>query len=152
MFKFDTNSRVFNIGLLAVFFVALPIHAAQAAAACVVAKKMGDSLALEWVADAAISAEEAVNQAKEKLRQAGHGKDRYVDLFAQANTDLPHAYTLIVKTSYKNARGKSRTSYGCGFSTVSYSDAQWAALRDLQAYSWGWTPSRGFEVLEQFRF
>jgi len=152
MVKSVKNLRVFSGGLLAIVIAALPPQAAQAAAACVVAKKMGDSLALEWVADAAVSAEDAVNQAKAKLRRAGYGKDRYVDLFAQANTDLPHAYALIVKTSYKNARGKSRTSYGCGFSAESYSDAQWSALRDLQAYSWGWTPSRGFEVVEQFKF
>jgi len=125
---------------------------AAAGAACVVAKKMGNSLALEWVADSGLDVEAAVAQAEQKLERAGYGADRYEDLFPQANTELPHAYVIIVKTSYLNARGRVRVSYGCGFSAESYTEAQWAALRDLQSYSWGWTPDKGFEVIERFRF
>ena len=139
-------------GVLVLCLSLLSSAQVDAAGACVVAKRMGDSLALEWLAQPGITVQQAVNEAERLLQEQGYGKDRYEDVFAQANTDLPHAYALIVKTSYKNARGKSRTSYGCGFSAESYSDAQWSALRDLQAYSWGWTPSRGFEVVEQFKF
>jgi len=123
-----------------------------AAGACVVVKKMGDSLAVEWVAQSGSTVEAAVNEAKRRLRDQGYGRDRYEGLFAQANTELEHAHMIIVRSRYPNARDKPRTSYGCGFSIENPTEAEWAALRDLQSYSWGWVPSKGYEVVERLHY
>jgi len=125
---------------------------AQAGAACVVAKKHGNSLAIEWAAHPDASVELLVQELKRRLREQGYGQDRYEDLFPQANTDLAHGHVVIVRTEYVNARGKPRVSYGCGYSDQSAHEAEWAALRDLQSYSWGWVPSKGHEVIGQFRY
>lgn len=138
--------------LLSALLFLIPLSPALAGAACVVAKKHGNSLAIEWVAEPAAGVQQAIDVAKQRLQQQGYGKDRYEDLFPQANSELPHAYVIIVKTVYANARGKQRTSYGCGFDAASYAEAQWAAFRDLQSYSWGWTPEKGYEVMEKFRY
>ncbi len=124
----------------------------SAAGACVMVKKMGDSLAVEWVAQPGSTVEAAVNEAEQRLRDQGYDRDRYTGLFAQANTELEHAYMVIVRSQYPNARGKPRTSYGCGFSTENSTEAEWAALRDLQSYSWGWVPSKGYEVVERLHY
>ncbi len=136
---------VIGVGL----FTASQVHAAGA---CVVAKRMGDSLAFEWLAQPGITVQQAVNEAERLLQEQGYGRDRYEDVFAQANTELEHGYLIIVKAQYPNARGKTRTSYGCGFSDQNATEAEWAALRDLQSYSWGWVPSKGYEVVERIRF
>ena len=124
----------------------------QAAAGCVVAKKQGNSLAIEWLAQSGATVEAVVEEAKRRLREQGFGKDRFEDLFPQANTQLEHAYVIIVRTEYANARGRQRVSYGCGFSAASENEAEWEALRDLQSYSWGWVPSKGYEVVERSRY
>ncbi len=129
-----------------------PLPSVYAGAACVVVKKHGDSLAIDWLAEPFTPVEAAIATVKQRLRRDGYGKDRYEGLFPQANTDLDHAYVVIVKTRYLNARGKPRVSYGCGFDAGSYYEAEWAALRDLQSYSWGWTPDKGHEVFKQFRY
>ena len=119
----------------------------MAGAACVVAKKMGDSKAIEWV-HSSESAETALVQAKQKLRQRG-----YKDLFPQVTTELEHAYVIVVKSDYKNTRGKQRTSYGCGFSEKSYNEALWAAIRNLQSYAWGWKPDReGYKISDKQQY
>jgi hypothetical protein len=59
---------------------------------------------------------------------------------------------VIVKTTYTTLTGRSRTSYGCGYSPRSASEAQQAALHDLRNYSWGWKPEFGFEVVESLRY
>ncbi len=124
----------------------------QASGACVVVKNMGDSLAIEWVARPGITVEAAVSEAERRLAGQGYGRDRYEDLFSQANTALEHAHLIIVRSQYPNARGRQRTSYGCGFSTENPTEAEWAALRDIQSYSWGWVPSKGYEVIERLRY
>jgi hypothetical protein len=123
----------------------------QAGAACVVAKRLGDSLAIEWIASPQESAATALDKAKKKLLEQGY-RSKGQDVHAQANTELPHAYMVIVKTHYTNATGRTRTSYGCGYSSRSSSEAEQAALYDLRNYSWGWRPEFGYEVLEALRY
>ncbi|MEN8178485.1 MAG: hypothetical protein ABFS39_07670 [Pseudomonadota bacterium] len=123
----------------------------QAGASCVVAKKLGNSLALEWVAAESESAESATHKAKQKLLEQGlHGK--YQDVHPQASSDLPHAHVVIVKTEYKTRIGKNRTSYGCGFSAHSAEHARDVAVYNLRNYSWGWKPEFGYQVQEKFSY
>lgn len=118
-----------------------------AGAACVIAKKMGNSEAIEWTYSPE-SAEVALYQAKQKLREQG-----YKYLFPQATSELNHAYVVIVESSYKSSRGKDRISYGCGFSAQSYDEALWAAIRNLQAYAWGWKPDReGYKIRDKKQY
>ncbi len=126
--------------------LSLPGHT-LAGAACVIVKEQGDSKAIEWT-HSPESAEAALDQAKQRLRQQGH---KY--LFPQATTTLKHAYVVIIESHYKNARGRDRTSYGCGFSSKSYDDALWAAIRNLQSYAWGWKPDReGYKIIEKRKY
>ncbi len=124
---------------------------AQAGASCVVAKKLGNSLAIEWVAGEGESAASATQKAQERLLQQGlHGK--YQDAHPQASTELPHGHMVIVKTAYQTVIGRSRTSYGCGYSTRSPEEAEQAALYDLRNYSWGWKADFGYEVFKRLNF
>jgi hypothetical protein len=42
---------------------------------------------------------------------------------------------------------------GCGFHAKSYQAAELDAVRDLQAYFWGWKPDQhGYEVLRKFQY
>lgn len=134
-------------------------YAFKGGAACVMAKWQGNTLdyALVTGKDHPLDAQEAAEQI---LREKGYDdymKDsrfKNVDiLHSQAVTPLPHAYVIVIKSTYKTARGKDRTSYGCGFSSSSYRDAEWAAVRDMQAYSWGWKPDKdGYELVEQLKY
>jgi hypothetical protein len=118
---------------------------------CVVAKRQGDSLAIEWEVSPTESAASALAKVTQKLIDQGFRK-KGQDVHTQASTDLPHAYLVIVKTVYTTVRGKSRTSYGCGFSPRSLADAEQAALYNLRNYSWGWKPEFGYEVIENTRY
>jgi hypothetical protein len=120
-------------------------------AACVVAKRQGDSLAIEWIASPEISATEAVTQASDKLISQGY-RTKGQDVHAQANTELPHAYLVIVKTRYTTLTGRERTSYGCGYSARSAAEAEQAAVYDLRNYSWGWKPEFGYEIVQKQRY
>jgi hypothetical protein len=141
-------------GLCVVALVLLAFTSANllAAAACVVAKKQGSSLAVEWTARPGVAVDTLVEEAKQRLRERGFGRERYEGLFPQANSPLEHGHLIVVRTRYPNARGRLRVSYGCGFSDVSEREAEWAALRDLQSYSWGWVPSKGYEVIDRSRY
>ncbi|MCW8908164.1 MAG: hypothetical protein OQL28_13005 [Sedimenticola sp.] len=116
---------------------------ASGGAACVIAKKLGDSLDIAWATGAG-SVSDAISQAKQELRKRG-----YPDLFPQANSDQPHGWMVIVKTGYRNARGRPRTSYGCGFNTRSATAAEQDAVDNLRSYSWGWRPDFGYQVIEK---
>ncbi|MET0106008.1 MAG: hypothetical protein ABW072_12835 [Sedimenticola sp.] len=123
-------------------------------AACVMAKWQGNTLDYVLVygkSHPAIAQEEGEKILKER------GYDNYKAnvsiLHHQANTNLPHAYVIVVKTSYKTRRGKDRTSYGCGFSHAHFNHALVMALWDLKAFSWGWDEEKhGYEVIEQLRY
>ena len=129
----------------------LPLADAWAGGSCVVAKRLGNSLAIEWVASSTESAESALRQAKQRLLDQGYRK-KGQDVHAQASSDLAHAYLVIVKTVYTTTLGSERTSYGCGFSARSANAAEQAALYDLRNYSWGWKPEFGYEVVEKVRY
>jgi hypothetical protein len=138
-------------GALLVILGVLIQSSAWAGGSCVVAKRQGDSLAIEWVASSTDSAESALAKAKQRLLDLGYRK-KGQDVHAQSSTDLPHAYLVVVKTVYTTLLGKPRTSYGCGFSSRSSAEAEQAALYDLRNYSWGWKPEFGYEVVDKIRF
>ena len=141
--------------LTALLAVALPIlltaNQACAGAACVVAKRLGDSLAIEWVAGPDESAASAIDKASRKLVGQGY-RSKGQDVHPQADSELPHAYMAIVKTRYTTLTGRSRTSYGCGYSPRSAAEAEREAVYDLRNYSWGWKPAFGYEVMKAFRY
>lgn len=124
---------------------------AMAGASCVIAKRLGDSLAIEWVASPNESVESAIYKAKQKLLDQGYRK-KGQDVHAQASSGMRHAQMVIVKTTYTTLTGRTRTSYGCGYSPRSAAEAEQAALYDLRNYSWGWKPEKGYEVMESFRY
>ena len=138
------------VGVLALSGL-LSVSQVQAGAACVVAKRLGDSLAIEWVAGVEQNAAIAIEQAQQRLVERGY-RNKGQDVHAQASTELPHAHLVIVKTRYTTATGRARTSYGCGYSPRSTADAEHAAVYDLRNYSWGWRPEYGYEVIERTRF
>ncbi|MEW8507513.1 MAG: hypothetical protein AB2598_12485 [Candidatus Thiodiazotropha sp.] len=135
------------LGLTALFWAV----EVSAGAGCAVAKRLGDSLAIEWVAAADESVESAIFKAKQKLLDQGYRK-KGQDVHAQASTGMRHAYMVIVKTTYTTLTGRTRTSYGCGYSPRSTREAEQAALYDLRNYSWGWKPELGHEVVESLRY
>ena len=118
-----------------------------AGGACAIAKELGNSLAIEWVAK-----EDAVEKAKQLLRQKGFTKKKLRDLHVQASTSLPHGFIVIIKSGYKTVRGKDRTSYGCGFSHRSSAEAEQIAVKNLSSYSWGWKPEFGYELHARHQF
>lgn len=127
---------------------------AAGSAACVMAKWQGNTLdyALVTGKSHVLESQEA---AEALLRRKGYTSYRVnVDvLHPQALSNLPHAYAVVIKSSYKTSRGKDRTSFGCGFAADSRESALWAAMRDLQSHSWGWKPDRdGYEIVEQTRY
>lgn len=140
-----------GLAILTALPILLVSNQTEAGAACVVAKRLGNSLAIEWVAAPGESAGSALDKAERKLLGQGY-RTRGQDVHAQANTELPHAYVAIVKTQYTTATGRTRTSYGCGYSPRSAAGAEQAAIRDLRNYSWGWKPAFGYEVMEAFRY
>lgn len=125
-----------------------------AGAACVMAKWQGNTLdyALRIVEGNAAAAQKAANEA---LRERGYDRFKgHLDVrHPQAVSDLPHGHAVVIKTTYRNGRKKERVSYGCGFAATGVDDALWSAMRDLQAYSWGWKPDlHGYEVIEQRQY
>ncbi len=146
--------------LIAALTFAIPLPAALAAApavpggaACVMAKWQGNTLdyALVYGEAHPVDAQETAAQL---LRQRGTARYGNVDiLHPQAWSALPRAHVVVLKTSYRTLRGRTRTSYGCGFAADSHEAALWAAMRDLQTHSWGWKPDRdGYQVVEQLRY
>ena len=127
---------------------------AAGGAACIMAKWRGNTLdyALAYGKDHPVEAQE---EAQAVLESRGYGdfKHHVNVLHPQALSNLPHAYAVVIRSRFETPLGIERTSYGCGFSRGSYEAAQWEAIRDLQAYSWGWKPDRdGFEVVERLRY
>lgn len=120
-----------------------PVSSNSGGAACVVAKTQGNSLDIAWIIGAQ-SVADAIDQARQLLRERG-----FKQLFPQANSSQSHGWMVIVKTVYSNSRGRKRTSYGCGFSSLSAAAAENNALVDLQSYSWGWRPELGHQVVEK---
>ncbi|MCW8890409.1 MAG: hypothetical protein OQL20_07115 [Sedimenticola sp.] len=115
-------------------------------AACVVAKKLGNSLAIEW-ATGEPSVSHAIDKAKLALNKQG-----YEYVFPQANSPTKHGWMIIIKTRYRTYTGRERISYGCGFDPLSIEAAEQRALSNLRSYSWGWKPNLGYEVIEKSQY
>lgn len=143
------NATMFCV--LAVIFLSAP-HTSVAGGVCIVAKELGNSLAIEWVASEKDTVTGATEKAKASLQQQGFTKKKLQDLHVQASTSLMHAHMIIIKTSYKTQIGKLRTSYGCGFSHISLANAERVAVDNLRSYSWGWKPEFGYEIYARFNY
>ncbi len=111
-----------------------------------VAKKLGNSLAIEWaVGEASVAA--AIEKATRRLSLGG-----YENTFPQATSDISHGWLVVIQTQYKTYTGRIRTSYGCGLSPTSVEEATRLATEDLRSYSWGWKTQYGFQTLESLEF
>lgn len=146
--------------LLSMLAASWPVLAAPAAprsggAACVMAKWQGNTLDFALAIGAADPAT-AQSVAEQELRDKGY--HRYPPhnvsiLHHQAVTNLASAFVVVIRSDHHDARGRPRTSFGCGFSGRSFEDALWAAIRDLQSHSWGWKPDlHGYRVVRQLRY
>ena len=59
----------------------------------------------------------------------------------------------MIRSEFQYWRGKPRSAMGCGFSAVSYKEAEYDAVRDLQAYCWGWKPDQhGYKLVKKLRY
>ncbi len=121
-------------------------HYEAGGSACVVAKKLGNSMAIQW-ATGEPSVAEAIDKAKQELNNQG-----YEFVFPQSNSNFRHGWIVIIKTRYRTYTGRERTSYGCGFDQLTVEAAEQRALSNLRSYSWGWKPSLGYEVIEKNQY
>jgi hypothetical protein len=95
----------------------------------------------------------AQEAAEDELRAKGYADYyRHLDVMrAQNLTDLEHAYVIVIRSEFRDIRGKDRSAMGCGFSAASHLEAEFDAVRDLQAHYWGWKPDvHGYQVLRKF--
>ena len=140
------------IGIYMLIHLLLASYPATAGGACAVAKELGNSLAVEWIAQDGETSASATEKAKDLLQKKGFTKKKLRDLHIQASTSIPHGYMVIIKSSYKTRIGKERTSYGCGFNRQAPAAAEQAAIRNLRSFSWGWKPEFGYELHARHRF
>ena len=123
-------------------------------AACVMAKYQGQTLDYALVYGKPHPAE-AQDAAKDELRQKGFADyQKHLDVMrAQNLSNEDHAYVIVIRSEFEDWRGKDRSAMGCGFSTQSYRGAELDAVRDLQAYFWGWKPDQhGYQVVRQLKY
>ena len=140
--------------LLLALCLAAPIAVGAGGAACVMAKHQGQTLDYALVVGAGHPSE-AQDAATRELRAKGYGDyGPRLDLIrAQNLTDLDQAYVLVIRSEFEDLRGRPRSAMGCGFSAVSYAEAEWDAIRDLQAHFWGWKPDQhGYDVVRRVRY
>jgi hypothetical protein len=98
---------------------------------------------------------EAQEAAQDELRKKGYANYyKNLDVMrAQNLSNLDHAYVIVIRSVFKDVRGRDRSAMGCGFSAISYTDAEWDAVRDLQVYFWGWKPDQhGYEVVRKLQY
>lgn len=140
--------------VLCVGFVLLSQSALAGGAACVMAKYQGQTLdyALAHGRPHPAGAQEA---ARQELRAKGYA-DYLSNLDVMRAQNLSkddHAYVIVIRSEFKDWRGKDRSAMGCGFNAQSYRGAELDAVRDLQAYFWGWKPDQhGYKVLRKFQY
>lgn len=123
-------------------------------AACVMAKYQGETLdyALVHGKTHPVQAQEA---AQDELRKKGYASYlKNLDVMrAQNLSNLDSAYVIVIRSEFADVRGKPRSAMGCGFHAASYRGAELDAVRDLQAYFWGWKPDQhGYKVVRKFRY
>jgi len=136
----------------AVMLTAHPAHAGGAA--CVMAKYQGETLDYALVYGKSHPAE-AQEAAQHELRAKGYANYlKNLDVMrAQNLSDLEHAHVIVIRSEFRDVRDKPRSAMGCGFSTRSYQGAELDAVRDLQAYFWGWKPDQhGYQVVRKFQY
>ncbi len=123
-------------------------------AACVMAKYQGRTLDYALV-HGRLHPAEAQEAAMAELRQKGYADyERHLDVMrAQNLSNQDHAYVIVIRSEFRDVRGRPRSAMGCGFHPRSYREAELDAVRDLQAYFWGWKPDQhGYEVVRQFQY
>lgn len=123
-------------------------------AACVMAKYQGQTLDYALFHGMAHPSQ-AQEAAEAELR--GKGYADYLDhldvMRAQNLSNLDHAYVIVIRSEFKDVRDKPRSAMGCGFSGVSWADAELDAVRDLQVHFWGWKPDQhGYQLVRQFQY
>jgi hypothetical protein len=146
------RSRLLNLCLSVCLLSAQTVLAGGAA--CVMAKYQGETLdyALVYGKAHPVEAQEA---AEDLLREKGYASYlKNLDVMrAQNLSSLDHAYVIVIRSEFEDARGKPRSAMGCGFSAVSYTEAEYDAVRDLQAYFWGWKPDQhGYTLVQKLRY
>jgi hypothetical protein len=132
----------------------LPAAAWAGAAACVMAKHQGQTLDYAVVVGAGHPAD-AQEAAIAELRAKGYAEyGPGLDLIrAQNLTNLPQAFVTVIRSEFEDQRGRPRSAMGCGFSALSQGEAEWDAVRDLQAHFWGWKPDQhGYQVVRRLRY
>jgi len=140
--------------LIPMLIVPLGQVAHAGGAACMMAKYQGQTLDHALVYGRSHPAE-AQAAAADELRRKGYADyHSHLDVIrAQNLSNLDRAYVIVIRSEFKDTRGKARSAMGCGFSGDSYRDAELDAVRDLQAYFWGWKPDlHGYELVRQFQY
>lgn len=144
-----------SMRLTASILIVLLGHVAHAGgAACVMAKYQGQTLDYALVYDRS-HPDEAQQAASDELRQKGYAEHagRLDVMRAQNLSNLDRAYVIVIRSEFRDRRGKARSAMGCGFSEDSYREAELDAVRDLQAYFWGWKPDlHGYELVRRFQY
>ena len=144
-----------RVACLSSLMVALLVGSVHAGgAACVMAKFQGETLNYALVVGKAHPFE-AQEAAEDELRAKGYADyAKHLDVMrAQNLSNLEHAHGIVIRSEFRDWRGKDRSAMGCGFAPGSYQAAELDAVRDLQAYFWGWKPDQhGYEVVRKFRF
>lgn len=140
--------------LMLVVLVLSGAHVYAGGAACVMAKYQGQTLdyALDYGKSHPSQAQET---AQAELRSKGYADYlKHLDVMhAQNLSDLDHAYVMVIRSEFADSRGKARSAMGCGFSSASYRAAELDAVRDLQAYFWGWKPDlHGYQMVRKFQY
>jgi len=123
-------------------------------AACVMAKYQGETLdyALIYGKSHPSEAQEAAEAELAAKGFASYLKNLDV-MRAQNLSALDSAYVIVIRSEFKDVRGKPRSAMGCGFSAASYKEAEYDAVRDLQAYFWGWKPDQhGYDLVQHLRY
>jgi hypothetical protein len=123
-------------------------------AACVMAKYQGQTLDYA-LAYGQLHPDDAQEAAKAELRARGYADYlRHLDVMrAQNLSNLDHAHVIVIRSEFKDPRDRDRSAMGCGFSAESYREAEWDAVRDLQAHFWGWKPDQhGYQVVRKLHY
>lgn len=122
--------------------------------ACVMAKYQGETLDYALVYGKS-HPDEAQEAAKAELTAKGYADyKRHLDVMrAQNLTNLDHAHVIVIRSEFDDWRGRPRSAMGCGFSAKSFVEAEYDAVRDLQAHFWGWKPDQhGYQLVRKFRY
>lgn len=136
------------------FLISLPGAVVAGGAACVMAKYQGQTLDYALVVGKEHPVE-AQDEAEAELREKGYADYlKNLDVMrAQNLSSLEHAYVIVIRSEFKDARERDRSAMGCGFGRGSYREAELDAVRDLQAYFWGWKPDlHGYKVVRKFQY